>query len=97
MGNVMTQIDKANGYIYGKAEEDAMRQMYAAGSGFQWDKIATVQEKYALHSDFNSLTFRIRQPYIQNSTAGSPNIFYLFHVLFPLIKYVDFETPHWIG
>ena len=45
MGNVMTQIDKANGYIYGKAEDDAMRQMYAAGSGFEWEKIATVREK----------------------------------------------------
>lgn len=46
MGNVMTHIDKANGYIYGKAEDDAIRQMYSAGTGFEWDKIATVREKY---------------------------------------------------
>lgn len=49
MGNVMTHIDKANGYIYGKAEDDAIRQMYSAGTGFEWDKIATVREKY-VHS-----------------------------------------------
>lgn len=45
MGNIMTQIDKSNGYIYGKAEDDAMRQMYSAGAGFEWEKIATVREK----------------------------------------------------
>lgn len=45
MGHVMTQADKSNGYIYGKAEDDAMRQMYAAGAGFQWEKIATVRDK----------------------------------------------------
>ena len=58
MGNVMTQIDKANGYIYGKAEDDAMRQMYSAGAGFEWDKIATVREKYVLfYFLFASLVF----------------------------------------
>ena len=50
MGNVMTQIDKANGYIYGKAEDDAMRQLYSSGAGFEWEKIATVREKYVYWS-----------------------------------------------
>jgi len=47
MGNVMAHVDKANGYIYSKAEDDAMRQMYSAATS---DRIATVREKY-MHLD----------------------------------------------
>ncbi|XP_067935794.1 GPN-loop GTPase 2-like [Watersipora subatra] len=43
MGNVLKQIDKATGYIYGKAEDDAMRLMYSADAGMDWESMATVK------------------------------------------------------
>lgn len=62
MGNVMSQIDKANGYIYGKAEDDALRQMFSAGATFQDDKIATVRER--LVSTYQNLyNILLQQPY----------------------------------
>ena len=94
MGNVMTQIDKANGYIYGKAEDDAMRQMYSAGAGFEWDKIATVREKYVLfYFLFASFTCFLKFYYETLCSSRIQAILVNFYLFF---SYTNAQSIHFM-